>query len=124
MASELEKLLKQNEKESVSTGFKLNEAEDYSDISVLQSMLAGVGSGLLAIPKGFASLGASLMDLGADTNKAAEVEKFFDDLTTLDEQAEATTAGKITETLVNIGFPAVGAYSAGANLAAKAFTSW
>jgi hypothetical protein len=102
----------------------LTNEEDYSDISVLQSMLAGVGSGLIAIPKGFASLGASLMDLGADTNKAAEVEKYFDDLTTLDEQAEATTAGKITETLVNIGFPAVGAYSAGANLAAKAFTSW
>ena len=99
----------------------LTKEEDYSDISVLQSMLAGVGSGLIAIPKGFASLGASLMDLGADTNKAAEVEKYFDDLTTLDEQAEATTAGKITETLVNIGFPAVGAYSAGANLASKAF---
>ena len=99
----------------------LTNEEDYSDISVLQSMLAGVGSGLIAIPKGFASLGASLMDLGADTNKAAEVEKYFDDLTNLDEMAEATTAGKITETLVNIGFPAVGAYSAGANLAAKAF---
>ena len=99
----------------------LTKEEDYSDISVLQSMLAGVGSGLIAIPKGFASLGASLMDLGADTNKAAEVEKYFDDLTTLDEQAEATTAGKITETLVNIGFPAVGAYSAGASLASKAF---
>ena len=99
----------------------LTKEEDYSDISVLQSMLAGVGSGLIAIPKGFASLGASLMDLGAGTNKAAEVEKYFDDLTTLDEQAEATTAGKITETLVNIGFPAVGAYSAGASLASKAF---
>ena len=45
------------------------------------------------------------MDLGADTNKAAEVEKWFDDLTELDEMAEATTAGKITELIVNIGVP-------------------
>ena len=124
MASQLEELLKKNKDLNTKPSFEINnlsEAEDYSDISVLQSMLAGVGSGLIAIPKGFASLGASLMDLGADTNKAAEVEKYFDDLTTLDEQAEATTAGKITETLVNIGFPAIGAYSAGASLASKAF---
>ncbi len=119
---EINKLFAQSkEDEKAFNPRRLEDVEDYSDISVLQSMLAGVGSGLIAIPKGFASLGASLMDLGADTNKAAEVEKYFDDLTTLDEQAEATTAGKITETLVNIGFPAVGAYSAGANLAAKAF---
>ena len=43
------------------------------------------------------SLGASLMDLGADTNKAAQVEKWFDDLTTWDEKAQATAAGKITD---------------------------
>ncbi len=71
--------------------------EDYSDISTLQSVLAGIGSGIIAIPKGFFSLGATLMDLGADTNKAAEVEKLFDDLTELEEMAEATTDGKITE---------------------------
>ena len=45
-------------------------------------MLAGVGSGLIAIPKGLFSLGASLMDLGVNTGKAAEVERWFDDLTT------------------------------------------
>mgnify|MGYP001494151132 CR=1 FL=1 len=49
-------------------------------IGTFESMLAGVGSGLLQIPKGLFSLGATLMDLGADTNKAAEVEKYFDDL--------------------------------------------
>ena len=38
-------------------------------------MLAGVGSGLIAIPKGLFSLGASLMDLGVNTGKAAEVEQ-------------------------------------------------
>ena len=39
--------------------------EEYSDISTIQSVLAGIGSGLISIPKGFFSLGATLMDLGA-----------------------------------------------------------
>ena len=34
-------------------------------------MLSGVASGLIAIPKGFFSLGASLMDLGVNSGKAA-----------------------------------------------------
>ena len=33
-------------------------------IGTLESMLSGVASGLIAIPKGFFSLGASIMDLG------------------------------------------------------------
>ena len=74
-------------------------------VGTIESILAGVGSGLLAIPKGFFSLGASLLDLGANTGKAAAVEQWFDDLTTFDEKAEATAAGKITELLVNIGIP-------------------
>ena len=37
-------------------------------------MLAGVGSGLISIPKGLFSLGASIMDLGVNTGKAAAVE--------------------------------------------------
>ena len=83
----------------------LNSAEQENEISTLESVLAGLGSGLIQIPKGVFSLGASLMDLGAGTNKAAQVEKYFDDLTEWDEKAAATTAGKITELLVNIGVP-------------------
>ena len=97
--------------------------EEYSDISTIQSILAGVGSGLIQIPKGFFSLGATLMDLGAGTNKAAEVEKFFDDLTELDEMAEATTAGKITELIVNIGVPGGVAFKAGNALAKGAMAA-
>ena len=92
-------------------------SEDYSKIGTMHSMLAGVGSGLIAIPKGLFSLGATLMDLGAGTDKAAQVERYFDDLTNWDEKAEATTAGKITETLVNLGVPGVVAFSKGAQLA-------
>jgi len=89
-------------------------------VGVIESMLSGVASGLIGIPKGFFSLGASLLDLGANTGKAAEVERFFDDLTTFDEKAEATAAGKITELLVNIGIPGGLAFKGGANLAKSA----
>ena len=93
------------------------EAEKYSDIGTLQSIFAGLGSGLIQIPKGAMSLGASIYDLINDTNKAAEIEKYFDDLTELDEMAEATTAGKITELLVNVGIPGGVGFKIGTSLA-------
>ena len=83
----------------------LSGSEKNNKVGVIESMLSGIASGIIAIPKGFFSLGASLLDLGANTGKAAEVERFFDDLTEFDEKAEATAAGKITELLVNIGIP-------------------
>ena len=43
-------------------------------VGTFESMLSGVASGLIAIPKGFFSLGASLMDLGVNSGKAAAVE--------------------------------------------------
>jgi len=85
--------------------FDTGYSEPQNKVGTFESMLAGVGSGLLAIPKGLFSLGATLMDLGVDSGKAAKVEQWFDDLTTWDEKAEATAAGKITELLVNIGVP-------------------
>jgi len=83
----------------------LSGAEKNNKVGTIESMLSGIASGLIAIPKGFFSLGASLLDLGANTGKAAAVEQWFDDLTEFDEKAEATAAGKITELLVNIGIP-------------------
>ena len=59
-------------------------------VGTLESILSGVASGLIAIPKGFFSLGATLLDLGVDSGRAAKVEQFFDDLTEFDEKAEAT----------------------------------
>ena len=91
--------------------------EPESKVGVFESMLSGVASGLIAIPKGFFSLGASLMDLGVDSGKAARVEQWFDDLTEFDEKAEATAAGKITELLVNIGLPGGLAFKGASNLA-------
>jgi len=92
-------------------------ASDNNKIGTFESVLAGIGSGLIGIPKGLFSLGATLMDLGANTGKAAEVERWFDDLTSWDEKAEATTAGKLAEVLVNIGVPGGIAFRQGTKMA-------
>ena len=89
-------------------------------IGVFESMLSGVASGLIGIPKGFFSLGASIMDLGVNSGKAAAVEQWFDDLTEFDEKAEATTTGKITKLLVNIGVPGGVAFKSASGLAKTA----
>ena len=86
-------------------------------VGTIESVLSGVASGLIAIPKGFFSLGATLMDLGVDQGRAAKVEQFFDDLTEFDEKAEATTAGRITEALVNIGIPAARGFKVASKMA-------
>ena len=90
---------------------------DNNKIGTFESVLAGIGSGLIGIPKGLFSLGATLMDLGVNSGKAAKVEQWFDDLTTWDEKAEATTAGKLTEVLVNIGVPGGLAFRHGTKIA-------
>ena len=98
----------------------VSSSERNNKVGTLESMLAGVASGLIAIPKGFFSLGASLMDLGVNSGKAARVEQFFDDLTEFDEKAEATAAGKITEALVNIGIPGGLAFKSASGMAKTA----
>ena len=99
------------------------DGEKYNKISQIESIVAGLGSGLIQIPKGLFSLGASLLDLGAGTNKAAQVEKYFDDLTEWDEKAAATTAGKIAEILVNIGVPGGVGFKIGTSMANTALRS-
>jgi len=94
--------------------------ETTNKVGTLESIFSGVVSGLISIPKGFFSLGATLIDLGAGTNEAAKVEAFFDNLTNFDEKAEATTAGKITEVLVNVGIPGGVAFKAGQKAAMQA----
>ena len=103
------------------TNSTTTDADENSRPNAFVSALAGIGSGLFKIPEGFVSLGATLMDLGADTNKAAEVEEFFAKINPFDELAEATTAGKITELLVNIGIPGGIGFKVGKNLAQKIY---
>ena len=92
-------------------------SEPSNKVGTIESILAGIGSGFIQIPKGLFSLGATLMDLGVNSGKAAKVEQWFDDLTTWDEKAEATAAGKITELLVNIGVPGGYGFKLGSQLA-------
>ena len=90
-----------------------------NEVGTFQSIMAGIGSGLFKIPEGLFSLGATLIDLGADTNKAAEVEEYFAKINPFDEMAEATTAGKITELVTNLAIPGGVAFKL-ANTAVKA----
>ena len=87
------------------TGSKggINLDDRVSKVGTLESMLAGVGAGLIDIPKGAFTLGAALLDMGFGTSNAAKVEKYFDDLTTFDEKAEQTFAGDLTRFMVNLG---------------------
>jgi len=102
----------------IANGVESSPADENSRPNAFVSALAGIGSGLFKIPEGFVSLGATLIDIGADTNKAAEVEEFFAKINPFDEMAEATTAGKITkELIVNIGVPGGVAFKVGTGLA-------
>ena len=98
----------------------LKSVENNNKVVTIESMLSGVASGLIGIPKGFFSLGASIMDLGVNSGKAADVEAWFDNLTQFDEKAEATAAGKITKLLVNIGVPGGVAFKSASNVAKTA----
>ena len=93
--------------------------QEENQVGTFQSIMAGIGSGLFKIPEGIFSLGATLIDLGADTNKAAEVEEYFASINPLDEMAAATTAGKITELITNLAIPGGVAFKLG-NTAVKA----
>ena len=93
------------------------DAEDNSQISTLESVLAGIGSGVIKMFEGPVTLGSTLIDLGADTKKAVEVEKWFADINPWDEAAEATTAGKLTEIITSIGIPVGAAWNIGSKLA-------
>jgi hypothetical protein len=74
--------------------------------SNIGTFMAGIGSGFFKIPEGIVSLGATLIDLGAGTDTATEVEDFFATINPFDEYAEQTTAGRISELLVNLAVPA------------------
>ena len=83
----------------------LTDFDDNDDVSWYTSFAAGVGSGVIKTVEGAFSLTAELIDLGADTNTAASVENYFDKINIFEDTAEASAAGKISETLVSLGIP-------------------
>ena len=90
--------------------------KDKNEVGLATSIGAGLGSGVFKIFEGAATLGATLLDLGVDKNRAEAVEKYFEKINPFDELAEATAAGKITELIVNIGIPGGAAFKIGSGL--------
>ncbi len=95
-------------------------AEQDNKTSLYTATAAGIASGLLKIPEGVISLMAELIDLGADTKTAAEVEQFFDKINPFEEIAQQRAVGKLTETLISIGVPGGAGFKLGTTLADKA----
>ena len=83
----------------------LRDEEINSERSAITSALAGVVSGVIKVPEGVISLGAELIDLGFDTDLAADVEQAFDKFNIFEDVAEDTAIGRLTQTLVQVGVP-------------------
>ena len=83
----------------------LRDEEINSERSAITSALAGVVSGAIKVPEGVISLGAELIDLGFDTDLAADVEQLFDKVNVFEDIANDTAIGRLTEGLVQIGVP-------------------
>tara|TARA_Y100000114_G_scaffold76710_1_gene70405 strand:+ start:1486 stop:5511 length:4026 start_codon:yes stop_codon:yes gene_type:complete len=96
-------------------------AEENNDVSWYTAGLSGIASGLIKVPEGVFSLGAELIDLGFDTNTAADVESFFDKLNPFEELAEQRGIGKLTEALTSIGVPGAYGFKIGSKLATNYF---
>ena len=97
-----------------------NSAEANNETSWYTAFGAGLLSGLIKIPEGIVSLGAELIDLGADTNTVASVEQFFDKINPFEEVAEERTIGKLAEVFTQIGIPGTAGFKAASGLANKA----
>jgi len=96
-------------------------AEENNERSWYTAGLAGIASGAIKSVEGVFSLGAELIDLGFDTNTAADIEIFFDKLNPFEEIAEERGIGKLTEALVSIGIPGTQGFKVGSALANKYF---
>ena len=97
-----------------------NSAESDNKTSWYSALGAGLISGLIKVPEGIVSLGAELVDLGADTNTVAAVERFFDDINPFEEIAEERTIGKLAEVFTQIGIPGTAGFKVASGLANKA----
>ena len=98
----------------------LSEAELDNESSIFSSVASGIASGLIKTVEGVVSLGAELIDLGADSNTAADVEKFFDDINIFEDTAQDRVAGKLVEAFTQIGIPGTAGFKAATKLADKA----
>ena len=72
-------------------------AEENNPTNLFVSIGAGLVSGLIKTVEGVVSLGAELVDLGADSNTAGQVEQFFDDINIFEDEAQDRVAGRLVE---------------------------
>ena len=98
----------------------ISDAELNSKASIFTSFGAGLASGLIKTVEGVVSLGAELIDLGADSNTAASVEQFFDDINIFEDTAQDRVVGKLKEVFTQIGIPGTAGFKAATKLADKA----
>ena len=96
------------------------EAEENNEVGGATAFAAGLGSGVIKTVEGVVSLGAELIDLGADTNLAADVELFFDKVNIFEETAEQRAIGRLTEALIQVGIPGAAGAKLATTLATKA----
>ena len=97
-------------------------AETNNETSWYKAFGAGLVSGIIKIPEGIISLGAELVDLGADSDTAASVEEFFDKVNIFEDTAEERTIGKLTEAITQIAVPGGIGFKAANALARKMTT--
>ena len=83
--------------------FSLSPVEMGNERNAITAAVAGLASGVIKVPEGVVSLAAELIDLGLDTDTAADVEIFFDKINPFEEVAEERASGKITQALVSLG---------------------
>jgi len=100
----------------------LNSAEANNETSWYKAFGAGLASGIIKIPEGIISLGAELIDLGADSDTASSVEEFFDKVNIFEDTAEDRTIGKLTEAITQIAVPGGIGFKAANALARKLTT--
>ena len=98
----------------------LSPAEENNPSSIYASIFSGVASGLIKTVEGVVSLGAELIDYGADSNTAADVERFFDDINIFEDTAQDRVAGKLVEVFTQIGTPATAGFKVATKLASAA----
>jgi hypothetical protein len=99
---------------------ELTKAEENNPSSIFASIGAGLASGLIKTVEGVVSLGAELVDYGADSNTAADVEQFFDNINIFEDTAQDRVAGKLVEVFTQIGIPGGIGFKAATKLADKA----
>ena len=98
----------------------LGDEELGNERNAFSAALAGVASGIIKVPEGVVSLGAELIDLGAGTDLATDVEVFFDKINPFEEIAQEKAAGRLVEALVQIGVPGAIGFNVARKMATKA----